>query len=212
LILKLEELSPRDRYAWMIGTIIPRPIAFVSSVDGQGRPNLAPFSYFNGVSSDPPVLSVAVGTLRGGVPKDTTLNIEATGEFVVNVVSEAIGEQMVMTSGEYEPGESEFAISGLTPVASTVVRPPRVLESPVAFECRLLQIVKVGSPATSLILGEVVLMHVADEVITDGRPDPLKIQPLARLGGDWYAGLGEMRAIPRPKVRRELKTRNQETN
>lgn len=202
MIIDFRTVSARDRYAWMIGSIVPRPIAFVSTVNVAGITNLAPFSYFNGVSSEPPVLSVAVGTLRGGVAKDTTLNIEATGEFVVNVVHEEIAEQMVLCSGEYAPEESEFAQSGLTPVPSTLVRPPRVAECHIAFECRLLQTVKVGTPATSLFLGEVLMIHCDDEVLTDGFPDAAKLKPLARLGGNNYAGIGPLRDIPRPKIRR----------
>jgi len=198
----LNQMGTRERYAWMIGSILPRPIAFVSTISAEGVPNLAPFSYFNGVSSTPPILSVSVGPKRGGLQKDTVRNVEATGELVVNIVTESIGEAMVKTASDWTPDVSEFDVSGLTPLASTVVRPPRVAESPVSFECRVVEIVKVGKEGyeTSLILAEVVLLHVADEVLRNGLPDAEKIRPLARLGGDLYAGIGPVRAIPRYEI------------
>lgn len=197
--IDLNRLATRERYAWMIGTILPRPIAFVSTVSPEDVPNLAPFSYFNGVSSTPPILSVAVGPKRDGVQKDTVRNVEATGELVVNVVTEAFGEAMVKTASDWAADVSEFDVSGLTPVASRLVRPFRVGESPVSFECRVVKIVKVGREGfeTSLILAEVLLLHVADEVLRNGLPDAEKIRPLARLGGDLYAGIGPVRAITR---------------
>lgn len=200
MIIDLGPLPTRERYAWMTATVLPRPIAFVSTVSPDGVVNLAPFSYFNGVSSTPPVLSVAIGPKRGGVPKDTIRNIEATGELVINVVPRAIAELMVKTSGDYAPDVSEFDVSGLTRVPSQLVRPPRVGECPIAFECRCLQVVKVGAPdmATSLVLAEVVLLHVADDVLTDGRVDPHKVDPVARLGASLYATLGDVWEIARP--------------
>ena len=201
MIIDLGLLPTRERYAWMTATVLPRPIAFISTVSPEGVVNLAPFSYFNGVSSTPPVLSVAIGPKRGGVSKDTIRNIEATGELVINVVPRAIAELMVKTSGDYDPDVSEFDVSGLTRVPSQLVRPPRVGECPIAFECRCLQVVKVGAPgmATSLVLAEVVLLHVSDDVLTDGRVDPRKVDPVARLGGSLYATLGEVWSIQRPE-------------
>lgn len=201
----LNELSTRERYAWMIGTILPRPIAFVSTLSAEGVPNLAPFSYFNGVSSTPPILSVSVGPKRGGVQKDTVRNVETTGELVVNVVTEAIGEAMVKTASDWPADVSEFDMSGLTPIRSSIVKPPRVAECPASFECRVAQVVKVGKEGfeTSLILAEVVLLHVADEVLRNGLPDPEKIRPLARLGGTLYAGIGPVRSIPRYEIEKE---------
>jgi flavin reductase (DIM6/NTAB) family NADH-FMN oxidoreductase RutF len=200
--IDLNRLATRERYAWMIGAILPRPIAFVSTISPEDVPNLAPFSYFNGVSSTPPILSVAVGPKRDGVQKDTVRNVEATGELVVNVVTEAFGEAMVKTASDWAADVSEFDVSGLTPVASRLVRPFRVGESPVSFECRVVKIVKVGREGfeTSLILAEVLLLHVADEVLRNGLPDAEKIRPLARLGGDLYAGIGPVRAIPRFEI------------
>ncbi|MBI2212904.1 MAG: flavin reductase family protein [Acidobacteria bacterium] len=199
--IDLNQFSTRERYAWMTATVLPRPIAFVSTESEDGVVNLAPFSYFNGVSSTPPVLSVAVGPKRGGAMKDTTRNVEANGELVINVVPRRIAEAMVKSSAEYAPDVSEFDVTGLTRLPSTIVRPPRVGECPVAFECRALQVVKVGKPelATSIILAEVVLLHVDDAVLTDGKVDPRKVDPVARLGGSLYATLGEVWEIGRPE-------------
>lgn len=196
----LTQLPTRERYAWMTATVLPRPIAFVSTVSAEGVVNLAPFSYFNGVSSTPPVISVAIGPKRRGAQKDTIRNIEANGELVVNIVPRRIAEAMVTTSGDYSPEISEFDVSGLTRVESLLVRPPRVSECPIAFECRCLQVVKVGAPdmSTSLVLAEVVLLHVDDAVMVDGKVDPRKVDPVARLGGSLYATLGEVWEIERP--------------
>jgi flavin reductase (DIM6/NTAB) family NADH-FMN oxidoreductase RutF len=158
---------------------------------------VAPFSYFNVVTDMPPILSVAAN-LRRGEPKDTLRNVIETGEFVINLVDEAMLEPMVRTSGDWAPEVDEFALTGLTPVASERVRPPRVGESPVSIECRLEQIVSIGNG--NLILGRMVLAHVRDDLIANGIVDPLKLRPLARLGGDGYASLGEIRRQPRPVV------------
>lgn len=199
MILDPAGLSPRERYQWIIGTVIPRPIAFVSTITPDGVPNLAPFSYFNAISATPPILSIAVGS-RKGRKKDTVVNVEHNGELVISVVSEELARPMVLASGDWPAGKNEFEIAGLTAVPSDVVRPPRVGESPVAFECRVVQIVPVGSDPTHLVLAEVLRIHVKDDVITNGHPDPRKIRPLGRLGGDWYAKMGEFLEIARPKV------------
>ena len=190
-------LESRDLYRLMISVVVPRPIAWVSSRSADGTLNAAPFSYFQAISSNPPMIMIAVGSKRGGVLKDTRSNIEQTKEFVVNVVSESSAARMVQTSAEYEPTESEFEQVGLEPVPSEIVAPPRIAESPVSMECRLDRILDVGG--SSLILGEVVLFHVADEVLAaDGATvDPQKLMPLGRLGGSSYAPLREVLEIPR---------------
>lgn len=193
-------LGTRERYQFLISSIVPRPVAFVSTISGSGVTNLAPFSYFNGVSSTPPVVSIAIGPKSRETQKDTLRNIEGNGELVINIVSEAIAEQMVLCSGEWPADESEFEISGLTPVPSSIVRPPRVGECHISFECRAVQIVPVGNPPTGLVLAEVLLIHADGEVLTDGVPDPRKLHPLARLGGTLYASLGEILSIQRPDV------------
>lgn len=183
----------------MISVVVPRPIAFVSTMNAAGRLNVAPFSYFNAISSQPPLLGISINR-RGGVPKDTLRNIEQTGEFVVNVVDEALGERMVRTSGDWPEDIDEFELTGLTPVASDLVKPPRVGESPIGMECRLDRIVPLGN--TSFVVGEVLRVHVKDEVLTDGRVDIAKLRPLGRLGGDDYSVVRDVIHMPRPRVER----------
>jgi flavin reductase (DIM6/NTAB) family NADH-FMN oxidoreductase RutF len=189
---------PRGRlYRVLIEVIVPRPIAFISTRSREGRTNLAPFSFFNGVSSQPPVVSVAINA-RQGSPKDTLRNIRETGEFVVNVVTQALFERMVRTSGDWPPETSEFELTGLTPGPSQRVQAPSVVESPVQIECRLYREVEVGD--TSLVLGEVQCLRVDDALLTDGRVDPEKLRPIGRLGGDGYTELGRVLHLARPKV------------
>ncbi|HTY60540.1 MAG TPA: flavin reductase family protein, partial [Bacteroidota bacterium] len=159
--------APRDVYRLMTAMIVPRPIAFVSSLSSGGARNLAPFSFFTAVSANPPVVCFAP-MRRGadGSMKDTLVNIEETREFVVNIVSEEIAGKMNACSEEVPPEVDEFILSGLTPVPSAVVAPPRVGESRASMECRLLQVVHV-SPLPlggSLVLGEVLLFHVQDDL------------------------------------------------
>ena len=177
---------PKTNYKLLIGLIVPRPIAFVSTISAGGVHNLAPFSFFNAVCANPPVISFASGFRNP--PKDTLLNVRASGEFVVNIVSEEIAEQMNLTSGEYPHGVDEFELSGLTPVPSDIVRPPRVLESPVNMECRLVQIVDVGREPLggSLVLGEVVRFHIDPAIMDDFRIDPEKLRAIGRMGGTGY--------------------------
>lgn len=193
-------LPARERYAMMIASIIPRPIAFVSTISPRGITNLAPFSFFNGVSSRPPIVTVAIGVKRDGTPKDSLRNIEATRELVINIVNSAIASPMVQTSGEYAYEESEFDVTGFTPLPSQRVAPPRVAESPIQMECTLEQIVPVGDDPIGLVLARIQLLHVSDDVLTNGRPDARKVDPLARLGGNLYSTLGELIDIARPKV------------
>jgi flavin reductase (DIM6/NTAB) family NADH-FMN oxidoreductase RutF len=197
MIIDPAALTSRERYQWIISTVIPRPIAFVATLSPDGVPNLAPFSYFNAISATPPILAIAVGSRRG-MKKDTVTNLEANGELTICLVTEDLARPMVLTSGDWPAGRSEFEIAGLTPVPSDLVRPPRVAESPVAFECKVHQIVPVGE--THLVLAEVLRLYVDDRTLTEGLPDARKLRPLARLGGDWYARLGELIEISRPKV------------
>lgn len=198
MILDPATLSHRERYQWMTAAIVPRPIALVSTISEDGAVNLAPFSYFTGISSTPPILAISVGLGRNG-RKDTVRNLEVTKEMTVSVVTEEIAEPMVLTSGEWPPGRNEFEVAGLHPVPSDLVRPPRVAESPLALECRVVQIVPVGPDPTHVVLAEIVRIHAEESILTNGLPDPAKLRPLARLGGDLYAPLGGIRSIPRPK-------------
>jgi flavin reductase (DIM6/NTAB) family NADH-FMN oxidoreductase RutF len=184
-------LSPGDAYRLQISCIAPRPIAFVTTVSLAGASNLAPFSYFNGVSSDPPVLSIAVGTKRDGSKKDTWRNAEETGEFVVNVVTPALMDSVILAARELPHGESELDLSKEPTSPSERVKPTRLARSPIAMECSVLKIVEVEE--TGLILGRVLLYHVDDGVLdAAGRPDPRQVGFVSRLGGDLYARLGEL--------------------
>lgn len=199
MFITLDTLSHRDRYAWMISSVIPRPIAWVSTISADGVPNLAPFSYFNGVCSDPPTVTIAIGRKRGGVKKDTLANIEETGELVINLVSEPMLQKMVLTSGEYEPDVDEFEVAQLTRVASTIVKPPRVDEAQLSFESRLVQVIEVGKQPTALVLAELIAVHCDEEILDSaGFPDAAKLAPVSRLGGQWYATLGDLKRVDRP--------------
>jgi flavin reductase (DIM6/NTAB) family NADH-FMN oxidoreductase RutF len=190
-------------YKLMVGVIVPRPIAFVSTVNSEGQRNLAPFSFFTAVSANPPVIcfSPMVRGSDGGC-KDTLHNIEATREFVVNVVSEDFVDRMNVCSGEYPPEVDEFDLSGLTPVASDLVRPARVAESRVNMECRLLQVLHVSTKPLggSLVLGEVLRFHVADELFSDYKIDPDKLRPVGRMGGPTYTRTTDRFNLERPKI------------
>jgi flavin reductase (DIM6/NTAB) family NADH-FMN oxidoreductase RutF len=192
--------SPETSYKLLIGSIVPRPIAFVSTISPEGVPNLAPFSFFNAVCANPPVVSFASGVR---VPaKDTLANVRATAEFVVNIVTEDIAEQMNLTSGEYPAGFDEFAISGLTPVPSALVKPPRVRESPVNMECKLLQIVDISTRPLggSLVIGEVVRFHVDPEITDNLRIDAGKLRAIGRMGGNEYTRTRCRFEMIRPRV------------
>jgi flavin reductase (DIM6/NTAB) family NADH-FMN oxidoreductase RutF len=194
--------EPRNIYKLMIGAILPRPIAFVSTISADGILNLAPFSFFTGVSANPPVIAFSP-TIRptDGKQKDTLNNIEATREFVVNIVSEEFAEKMNLCSGEYPPEVDEFKVSGLTPVASDLVRPPRVAESHVNMECRLVQVVHVSSKPLggSIVLGEIVRFHIDDALFDDFRIDPDKLRAFGRMGGNSYARTTDRFELIRPK-------------
>jgi flavin reductase (DIM6/NTAB) family NADH-FMN oxidoreductase RutF len=186
-------------YKILIGSVAPRPIAFVSSLSPTGVRNLAPFSFFNAVCGEPPV--IAFSTSFREPRKDTLVNIRATGDFVVNIVSEDIAEQMNLCSGEYPPDTDEFAISGLTPIASEVVRAPRVKESRVNMECRLLQTINVSTRpgGGTLILGEVVRFHVDDAIINPAyHIDADELRPIGRMGGNDYARTSDRFSLVRP--------------
>lgn len=184
-----KNLDKRSAYFLMISLIVPRPIAFVSSISAEGETNLAPFSFFNGVSTQPPILMISVGR-RKGSPKDTWSNIEATREFVVNVVVPEVVDPMVISARDFPPGVSEIEEAGLTPLPSRLVKPPRIAESPVNMECKLEKLIEIEGSA--LILGRVVLYHVRDEFLEDGRVDPRKLKPVSRLGDDYYGWMGEL--------------------
>jgi flavin reductase (DIM6/NTAB) family NADH-FMN oxidoreductase RutF len=184
-------------YRLLISVVVPRPIAFVSTVGRGGGFNVAPFSFFNAITSWPPLVGISINR-RAGQPKDTLRNIQDTGDFVVNVVSEPLLDRMVRSSGDWPEEVDEFALTGLTPVASDLVKSPRVGESPVSLECRLERVIELGD--TFFTVGEIVRAHVADEVLTDGRVDVEKLRPVARLGGDGYSIVRDVLHVARPRV------------
>jgi flavin reductase (DIM6/NTAB) family NADH-FMN oxidoreductase RutF len=195
--------SPADLYKLMIGMVVPRPIAFVSSLDAQGVRNLAPFSFFMACSADPPVVCFVTAHRAGPLPaKDTLTNILATKEFVVNIVSEEFAEKMNLTSADVAPDIDEFALSGLTPLASELVKPPRVAESRAQMECSLRQILPIGNEAgatNTVIFGNVLRFHVDEAVIDGYKIDPEKLRAIGRMGGQTYTRTRDRFDLVRPK-------------
>lgn len=194
-------LSPRDAYNWMADTITPRPIAWVSTISKDGKHNLAPFSFFNGITGSPPTLMFSAVANRGGVKKDTVRNIEETGEFVVNLVPHALTEQMNACAALLPHGESEFEAFGIASSAATRVKPFLVSEAPVAFECTLHTVVSVGEGggAASVVFGKIVAAHVKDAIIgADGRVDPALLDTVGRLGGEYYVTTRDRFTLKRP--------------
>ncbi|HET6462837.1 MAG TPA: flavin reductase family protein [Candidatus Krumholzibacteria bacterium] len=182
--------TPRqDLYAFMIRAIAPRPIAWVSTISRQRKLNLAPYSFFNGVSSKPPAILFVCSRQDDGSKKHTLLNVEDTGQFVVNFVPEALAERMNTTATEYPHGISEFEKAGLTPVGSERVLPPRLAESPINLECELHDVMQVGGDEVgsgTIIVGRIVLVHIDDSVLTDGKLDYEKYHTIGRMGGMEY--------------------------
>ncbi|HXD97198.1 MAG TPA: flavin reductase family protein [Candidatus Acidoferrum sp.] len=195
-------------YKLLIGSVVPRPIAWVSSVDAEGVRNLAPFSYFMAITHDPPTIAFSSGPrgaeIGGGVrgKKDTLHNVEVTREFVVNVVDDALAEAMNVTSGDYTPDVDEFTQAGLVAAPSVKVKPPRVAAAPVNMECRLAQIIPVGNLPHHLIVGEIVHMHVRDDVFdpATGRLDMHRLKPVGRLAGHLYTHVHDIFEMKRPAV------------
>lgn len=199
------DLTPPEFYKFMIGTIGPRPIAFASTVDAQGSVNVSPFSFFNVFGYNPPTLVFAPSLNRHGHKKHTLLNLEEVGEVVINIVNYAMVEQMSLASADFERGVNEFEKAGFTAVPSDKVRPPRVAESPAAFECIVRQIVPTGDKpgAGTLIICDVIMAHLHDTIFDpNGAINPYKLDLIGRMGGDWYArAQGDaLFEVARPKV------------
>ncbi|TFK37153.1 hypothetical protein BDQ12DRAFT_205451 [Crucibulum laeve] len=189
--------DPRKVYGLMLSGIIPRPVAFVSSVSEDGVENLSPYSFFNMVTPEPAMISISVAVKEGAVPKDTARNIKATKNFTVNIISEPWVEQANMTCIDAPPDIGEWALSGLTKEKSTLVKAPRVLESAFSMECELYQAIDILHPVTgktnnTLILGLVKYIHVRNDVLNGrGVADPGRLKPVARIGGISYAKISE---------------------
>ncbi len=199
MLIDPQALAPAEIYRFLISAVVPRPIAFVSTRGADGGTNLAPFSYFTAISSAPPLVGIAIND-REGDPKDTLRNIRASGEWVINVVSEPLLAGMVRTAGEWPGNVSEFDVSGLTPAPAERVGAPRVLESPLQLECRLYREIPLGNSV--FVVGEVVFARADDAVMRDGRVDPALLAAVGRLGGELYAPLREVVRVPRPRVSR----------
>jgi len=185
-----KELETAAFHGLLLSAVAPRPIAFASTMDADGRPNLAPFSFFNVFSSNPPIAIFSPARrVRGNTTKHTLDNVEVVKEVVINVVNYDLVQQMNLASTEYPHGVNEFEKAGLTPVPSDLIRPFRVKESPVQFECKVREVIKLGDEggAGNLIVAEILRMHISEDVLTkEGNIDPHRIDLVARMGGDWY--------------------------
>lgn len=194
----LAAMEPRDRYKLLTGTVVPRPIGWIATVDAQGRRNLAPFSYFQLASATPPVLMFSAGR-RAGAPKDTVRNALETGGFVAHIADAAHLEAMNATSVEAPHEIDEFAYAGLEAVPSDAVAAPRVGSAPVAFECELLHHWSVPGGGNTVVFGTVLVAHVRDDVVAEnGRIDVKALDPLARLAGTQYGTLADVIDLARP--------------
>jgi flavin reductase (DIM6/NTAB) family NADH-FMN oxidoreductase RutF len=209
MIVNPSDLAHKDLYSLLLNSVAPRPIAWVSTISASGQPNLAPFSFFNAVCVDPPLLAFAPGLRQPkqregsrGEAKDTLRNIRETKEFVVNLVTYELAEAMNLTSGEYDASVNEFELAKVTPQPSQVVRPPQVAESPVSFECTLHQILDFSPAPTSssLVIGKIVSIYMNDVHIKDGKLDRNSLDLVGRMGGLQYTRTTQRFEMVRPKV------------
>ncbi len=194
--ISLDTLHPQQIYKLMTGSVVPRPIAWISTLSQDGQANLAPFSYFNAVSANPPTVMFSAGLHSVDRPKDTLRNVLETGEFVVNIVTESVAAAMNLSSVAAPYGVDEFEFAGVTPAPSRTTRAPRVLESPVNFECKLSDIYPVGS--NSVVFGRIVHIQVNDELLDGYKIDPEKLRPVGRLAGTTYSRVRELFDLERP--------------
>lgn len=197
-----ESLAVRDRYLLMIATILPRPIAWVATVSPDGVANLAPFSFFTGICANPMTVCFAPVNDRNGKKKDTLINIELTKQFTVNFVNESNAEKMNQTSAPYAYGVNEFEKCGVTAITSAIVKPPRVKESQVSYECELQQIVRIGEGplAGNLVIGKVVMFHCEDSIYNAGKIKHQDMHAIGRMEGAWYARINDAFELPRPET------------
>ena len=185
-----KEIPIPKLHGYLLGAVGPRPIAFASTIDNEGNPNLSPFSFFNVFSANPPIAIFSPARrVRDNTTKHTLENILITKEVVINIVNYDMVQQMSLSSTEYPAGVNEFLKSGLTEVASDIVKPPRVQEAPVQFECKVNDVIALGNQggAGNLIIAEVVKLHIKETILdADGKIDANKIDAVARMGGNWY--------------------------
>src|SRR5580698_548166 len=209
MIVSPSDLPHSELYGILLNSVAPRPIAWVSTMSALGQPNLAPFSFFNAVCVDPPLLAFAPGHRRPKQPdashgevKDTLRNVRETREFVVNIVTYELAEAMNLTSGEYDASINEFELGKIAAAPSLVVKAPRVAASPVSFECKLYQILDFSpSPqSSSLVLGQIVSIHVDDANMKDGKLDRDSLDLIGRMGGIQYTRTTQRFDMVRPKV------------
>ena len=198
--MKIDPKTFENFYRVLTGVVVPRPIAFVSTQSPDGVDNLAPYSFFNAVAYDPPTVVFSSSRRVEHKSKDTLRNVEETGEFVVNIVVDDIAEAMNRTAAEFPEDVDEFEIAGLTAVASDIVKPPRVAESPVNMECRLNQVVNLGEGpgGHGLVIGTIVLMHVRDDIINGHRINHHLMKPTGRLAGSMYCHTADTFELVRP--------------
>jgi flavin reductase (DIM6/NTAB) family NADH-FMN oxidoreductase RutF len=209
MIVSPSDLVHSELYGLLLNSVAPRPIAWVSTMSASGQLNLAPFSFFNAVCVDPPLLAFAPGLRQpkqAGIghseAKDTLRNIRETQEFVVNIITYELAEAMNLTSGEYDASVNEFEVAKVTPQQSKIVRPPRVAESPVSFECKLHQILDFSPAPTSssLVIGQIVSIYVNDAHVKDGKLDRNSLDLIGRMGGIQYTRTTQRFEMARPKV------------
>ena len=192
--------APATRYKLLVGSVVPRPIALVTTMDEAGNVNAAPYSFFNVLSHDPAVVALGIERRPDGRPKDTVRNIDLTGEFVVNLVDEAMGPGMVVCAADFEPGIDELARAGFAAAPSLKVRPPRIAEAPVALECKILQDVRLGTDnKRAILLGEVVAFRIRDDLVdpANDRVDTHRMALIGRLGASDYVRLSDVFAMKR---------------
>lgn len=195
-----------DIYKVLSGVVVPRPIAFVSTVSPDGVPNVAPYSFFQAITPSPPHISFSAGT-RGGAKKDTERNIEASGEFAVNIVNSEIARRMAMSALDLPSSVSEFEATGLTLAECDVVSAPRVAEAPASLECQVRHVLPIGDEryGATLFIGEVVRFHVRDDLVLENyRINFKRLDAVGRLAGDWYCSTENQYALPRSKYAEEL--------
>jgi flavin reductase (DIM6/NTAB) family NADH-FMN oxidoreductase RutF len=203
MLFDFANLRHENAYKLLISTVVPRPIAWVTTQDVDGSINAAPFSFFNAVSGNPPVVAIGIGGRAPGDVKDTGGNIRRTGQFVVNLVSNSLAKQMNVTAIDFGKEVNELAQAGLTTAPSATVRPPRIAESPVSLECERLVIVEVGIDR-AVVLGKVLAIHVNDEFVLDAERcyvDTPKLELIGRMhGAGWYARTTDRFEMPRIPV------------
>jgi flavin reductase (DIM6/NTAB) family NADH-FMN oxidoreductase RutF len=188
-----DDMRDGSMYHLLNAMVVPRPIAWISTISAAGVPNLAPHSYFNAVCPQPPMIFFS-----STGEKDTLRNARHTGDFVVNVVPEALAEEMNLTAADFPPGESEFSAAGLTPIPSDVVKAPRLLESPINMECVIEREIELGDGPSTVVFGRIVMVHVAERVMRDGRIDVSAFRPVGRLAGSGYVWSREFFEMARP--------------